>query len=83
MNPYELERLAKQHTGDLRKAAARRHAVTRHRSAAARRDPGRSIRHRTGWALVQIGLSLISSSANGPGKGPAMLPSLSGARTGR
>jgi len=77
MNPYELERLAKQHTGDLRKAAARHHA------AAARRDRGRSIRHRTGWALVQIGLSLISSSANGPGKGPAILPSLSGARTGR
>jgi hypothetical protein len=77
MNPYELERLAKQHTGDLRKAAARHHA------AAARRDRSRSIRHRTGWALVQIGLSLVSSSANGPGKGPAMLPSLSGARTGR
>ena len=77
MTPYELERLAKQHTGDLRKAAARHHA------AAAHRDRSRSIRHRTGWALVQIGLSLVSSSANGPGKGPAMLPSLSGARTGR
>ena len=77
MNPYEIERLAKQHTGDIRKAAARHHA------AAARRDRSRSIRHRAGWALVQIGLSLVSSSANGPGKGPAMLPSLSGARTGR
>ena len=77
MNPYELERLAKQHTGDLRKAAAR------HQAAAGRRDRSRSIRRRTGWALVQIGLSLVSSSANGPGKGPAMLPSLSGARTGR
>jgi hypothetical protein len=82
MNPYELERLAKQHTGDLRKAAAR-HQAARHRAAAIRHDHGRSIRHRTGWALVQIGLSLISSSANGPGKGTAMLPSLSGARTGR
>jgi hypothetical protein len=77
MNPYELERLAKQHTEDLRKTAAQ------HRAAAIRHDRGRSIRHRTGWALVQIGLSLISSSANGPGKGTAMLPSLSGARTGR
>jgi len=66
MNPYELERLAKQHTGDLRKAAAR------HQAAAARRDRGRSIRRRTGWALVQIGLSLVSSSANGAGKGAAM-----------
>jgi hypothetical protein len=83
MNPYELERLAKQHTGDLRNAAAARHQAARHRAAATRHDRDRSIRHRTGWALVQIGLSLISSSANGPGKGTAMLPSLSGARTGR
>jgi hypothetical protein len=74
MNPYELERLAKQHTGDLRKAAAR------HQAAAARRDRGRSIRHRTGWALVQIGLSLISSSANGNGKGTAMWASATSAR---
>ena len=74
MNPYELERLAKQHTGDIRKAAAR------HQAAAARRDRGRSIRHRTGWALVQIGLSLISSSANGPGKGTAMLAGVTCAR---
>ena len=74
MNPYELERLAKQHTGDLRKAAAR------HQAAAARRDRGRSIRHRTGWALVQIGLSLVSSSANGPGKGTAMWSGVTSAR---
>ena len=74
MNPYELERLAKQHTRDLRKAAAR------HQAAAARRDRGRSIRHRTGWALVQIGLSLVSSSANGPGKGTAMLSGVTSAR---
>jgi len=80
MSPYELERLAKQHTGDLRKAAARHHAAVQHRSAAARRDHGRSIRHRTGWALVQIGLSLISSSADGPGKGSAMWPSVPSAR---
>jgi hypothetical protein len=71
MNPYEMERLAKQHTSDMRKAAARRHA------AAAHRDRGRSIRHRTGWALVQIGLSLISTQARGPGKGPAMRVSVS------
>ena len=73
MNPYEIERLAKQHTSDIRKAAARHH-----HSAAARRGRGRSIRHRTGWALVQIGLSLIST-ANGPGNGPTMLASVSGA----
>ena len=74
MNPYELERLAKQHTSDIRKAAARHHV------AAARRDRARSIRHRTGWALIQIGLSLVSRPASGPGKGPAMLASVSGAR---
>ena len=74
MNPYELERLAKQHTGDLRKAAAR------HQAAAARRDRGRSIRHRTGWALVQIGLSLISSSGNGNGKGTARWAGVTSAR---
>ena len=73
MNPYELERLAKQHTSDIRKAAALYHI------AAARRDRTRSIRHRTGWALVQIGLSLVSRSARGPGKGTAMLASVPGA----
>ena len=77
MNPYELERLAKQHTGDLRKAAAR------HQAAAARRDPGRSIRHRTGWALVQIGLSLVSSSANGNGTGTARWAGVTSARAVR
>jgi hypothetical protein len=74
MNPYELERLAKQHTSEIRKAA------TRHHAAAARRDRGRSIRHRAGWALVQIGLSLVSTSAGGPGKGPAVWASVSSAR---
>lgn len=74
MHPYELDRLVKQQTSDIRKAAARHHA------AAARRDRGRSIRHRTGWALVQIGLSLISTQASGPGNGPAIRPSLPSAR---
>jgi hypothetical protein len=74
MNPYELDRLVKQQTSDIRKAAAR------HRAAAARRDRGRSIRHRTGWALVQIGLSLISTQPSGPGNGPAIRPSLPSAR---
>jgi hypothetical protein len=77
MNPYELERLAKQHTGDLRKAAAR------HQAAAARRDRGQSIRHRTGWALVQIGLSLVSSSANGNGNGTARWAGVTSARAAR
>jgi hypothetical protein len=76
MNPYEIERLAKQHTSDIRKAAAKQHARSAHR------DHGRTIRHRTGWALIQIGLSLISTPSGGP-KSPAMRPSLSAARSGR
>ena len=74
MNPYEIERLAKQHTSDIRKAAAQQHART------ARRDHSRTIRHRTGWALVQIGLSLISSSANGNGNGAARWAGVTSAR---
>jgi hypothetical protein len=74
MNPYEIERLAKQHTSDIRKAAAQQHART------ARRDHARTIRHRTGWALVQIGLSLISVPADGRGKGPALRPGLPSVR---
>ena len=74
MNPYEIERLAKQHTSDIRKAAAQQHART------ARRDHSRTIRHRTGWALVQIGLSLISVPADGRGKGPALRPGLPSVR---
>ncbi len=77
MNPYELERLAKQHTDNLRRTAERR------RASAVRRDRGRSIRHRTGWALVQVGLSLISASANGSGNGPALQTSLPSARLAR
>jgi hypothetical protein len=65
MNPYELQRLAKQHTSELRTTAARRHA------GAARHGHGRSIRHRTGWALVHVGLTLVSTSAARPGNGPA------------
>ena len=75
MNPYEIERLAKQHTSEIRKAAAQ-HART------ARRDHARTIRHRTGWALVQIGLSLISTPA-GRGKGPALRTALPTARPAR
>ena len=61
MKAYGLERLARQRADDFRTEAAR------HRAGAARRDHSRSIRHRTGWALVQIGLSLISKS---PGLAP-------------
>jgi hypothetical protein len=54
MNPYTAERLAQERT-------------TRFRAEAAQRRPaahaGRTIRHLTGWALIQIGLALVTSPA--------------------
>jgi hypothetical protein len=52
MHPYTMSRLAIQHASDMRAAAGRapRH-VTPPR-------PGNSVRHRAGWALVEIGLRI-------------------------
>jgi molybdopterin synthase catalytic subunit len=54
MNPYTAQRLAQER-------------ITKFRAEAAQRNPGasatRTIRHRTGWALIQIGLALVTSSA--------------------
>jgi hypothetical protein len=71
VNPYELEKIAKQHTGEIRETAAQRQA------GATRRDQGRSIRHRTGWALIKLGLSVIPTSKSGPGYVQATRPQLS------
>jgi hypothetical protein len=54
MNPYTAERIAKERTTEFRAEAAKR------RPAA---HAGRTIRHLTGWALIQIGLALVTSSA--------------------
>jgi hypothetical protein len=54
MNPYAAERLAQERTTEVRAEAARR------RPAA---GAGRTIRHLTGWALIQIGLALVTSAA--------------------
>ena len=54
MNPYAAERLTQERTSEFRAEAARR------RPAA---NAGRTIRHLTGWALIQIGLALVTSSA--------------------
>ena len=61
MNPYELEKMAKQHTGEIRETAVRQQA------RAARLGQGRSIRHRTGWALIKLGLSVIPTAKGGTG----------------
>ena len=54
MNRYAAERLAQERTAEFRAEAARR------RPAA---NAGRTIRHLTGWALIQIGLALVTSAA--------------------
>jgi hypothetical protein len=54
MNPYAAQRLAQERITQFRAEAAQRRPAA---SAA------RTIRHRTGWALIQIGLALVTSSA--------------------
>jgi hypothetical protein len=54
MNPYAAQRLTQERITQFRAEAAQR------RPAA---STGRTIRHLTGWALIQIGLALVTSSA--------------------
>jgi hypothetical protein len=54
MNPYAAQRLSEERSAQFRAEAAQR------RPAA---NAGRTIRHMTGWALIQIGLALVTSSA--------------------
>jgi len=54
MNPYAAQRLTEERITQFRAQAAKR------RPAA---NAGRTIRHLTGWALIQIGLALVTSSA--------------------
>jgi hypothetical protein len=56
MNPYATQRLSEERTTQFLAAAA---AARRRRAA----STGRTIRHMTGWALIQIGLALVTSSA--------------------
>jgi len=56
MNPYAAQRLSEERTKQFLAEAAQR----RRRPAA---HAGRTIRHKTGWALIQIGLALVTSSA--------------------
>jgi hypothetical protein len=56
MTPYAAERLTKERISEFRARAAQ------HRP---RGRTGRVIRHRAGWALIQIGLALVTSSARG------------------
>jgi hypothetical protein len=59
MNPYIAQRLSEERTAQFRAEAAQRRSAARCRPAA---YAGRTIRHMTGWALIQIGLALVTSS---------------------
>jgi hypothetical protein len=54
MNPYAAQRLTAERTTQFQAEAARRRPAV---------HAGRTIRHLTGWALIQIGLALVTSSA--------------------
>ena len=57
MHPYMIELLARQRESELRRSA-RRHGL---RMPCRRR---RSVRHRAGWALVAIGLTLAHGAGD-------------------
>jgi len=59
MNSYAVEQLARQRTAEIRAQAAQDQPAARNRPA----SRGPSVRNLTGWALVQIGLALVTSSA--------------------
>jgi hypothetical protein len=54
MNRYAAERLTRERATDFQARAAQCRPAG---------STGRTIRHRTGWALIQIGLALVTSSA--------------------
>ena len=56
MHPYTMSRLAIHHIDELSAAAGR------NRLHVTPAGPGNSVRHRTGWMLVEIGLRLAGSS---------------------
>jgi hypothetical protein len=66
MHPSAMERLAQQRAAELRDEAAR---------SAAAASRGTSIKDLTGWALIQVGLALVTSSARRQ-PGTAIIPEL-------
>jgi hypothetical protein len=71
MHPYMIELLAGQHETERRRSARR------HGPHVPRRRGHRSVRHRAGWALVAIGLTLARGSPrSGDDLSPARRPPL-------
>ena len=60
MNSYSLEQVARQRTAEVRDQAARNQPAAENRFASHRHP---SVMNLTGWALIQIGLALVTSSA--------------------
>ena len=60
MNFYAMEQIARQRTADAQAKTARNQPTTANRPAGRRSQP---VRNLTGWALIQIGLALVTSSA--------------------
>jgi hypothetical protein len=60
MNSYAVEQIARQRTAEVRAQAAQDQPAAENRLASRR---GPSVRNLTGWALIQIGLALVTSSA--------------------
>ena len=56
MHPYMIELLTRQRESELRRSAGRHGLDVHHRR--------RSVRHRAGWALVAIGLTLAHGSGD-------------------
>ena len=59
MNFYAMEQIARQRTADVQAKTARNQPTARNLPA----SRGQPVRNLTGWALIQIGLALVTSSA--------------------
>ncbi|MBO0814851.1 MAG: hypothetical protein J2P30_06835 [Actinobacteria bacterium] len=59
MNAYAMEQIARRRTAEIR-AQAQDQSADRNRPAS-HRSP--SVMNLTGWALIQVGLALVTSSA--------------------
>ena len=59
MNTYAVEQIARQRTAEVQAKTAQSQPAARVRPA----SHGPSVRNLTGWALIQIGLALVTSSA--------------------
>jgi hypothetical protein len=60
MNSYAMEEIARQRTAEVAAQAARKRPTGESRPASHHHP---SVRNLTGWALIQIGLALVTSSA--------------------